>query len=266
MLLWTKWEHGPEGEWLQVDRQKVGRRLCPRPEWWTSFGSDAFSIVWLRALWLWQFILIDDLNHWSLAGSLTLCRRKRTGGGELRCWMRGSQEYGMVTQQEGGSQRHRCRPTAPMGKTSCGLSWGLDAGTMMWNWSFPRRFVVFYNQSCYLDYRHPPQGLRGVNSESACWPFFLYTHPHPPFYWSVQACSIYCSIYCHSPTGPLITHQSFNYLSTQSSFTHPSTYHSPSISPSHQPTHPCIFPPTNLPTCSSTHPPRYSTQHMFALS
>ena len=37
----------------------------------------------------------------------------------------------MVTQQEDGSQRHRCRPTAPMGKTSCGLSWGLDAGIMM---------------------------------------------------------------------------------------------------------------------------------------
>ena len=132
-----------------------------------------------------------------------------------------------------------------MGKTSRGLSWGLDAGIVMWNWSFPRRFVVFYNQFCYLDYQHPPQGLRGVNSESSCWPFLLHTHrTHLPTSLFKHAPS---TTYCHSPTGPLIAHQSFNYLSAQPSFTRPSTYHH-TIHQSIPPTHSSTHLPTNQPT------------------
>ena len=151
-----------------------------------------------------------------------------------------------------------------MGKTSRGLSWGLDAGIVMRNWSFPRRFVIFYNQSCYLVYQHPPQGLRGVNSESSCGPFLL--HTHPPTFLPV------CSSMLHLP--PTVTHQLAHsspishltiYLPNLHSPVYPHTT-TPSISPSHQPTHPRIFPPTNLPACSSTHPPRYSTQHMSVLS
>lgn len=115
--------------------------------------------------------------------------------------------------------------------------------------------MVFYNQSCYLDYRHPPQGLAGVNSESSCWPFTL-TLTHLPTSLFKHAPS---TIYCHSPTGPLIACHLTVYLPSLHSPIHPHTTPHPSVHPtdplihtsSHQPTYPPVHLPILLDTAAS---------------
>lgn len=119
-----------------------------------------------------------------MEGLLILRRWKKSRRKELLCWMRGSKKcwnveyprrWGSKVQSQAYGTSMEARPWLVMGLRHRRIC-------------FPRRFMVFYNQPYYLDYRQPLQGHRGVSPQIPSGCFFFHTYhllTFPPVHSSV---------------------------------------------------------------------------------